>query len=185
MSPKALIILAEGFEEIEAITPVDILRRAGIDITIAGLKGTSIRGSRQITVIADKELEGTETDYDAVILPGGGHGAKNLAQSERVNTIIKTMNNNGKIIAAICASPAVVLAPAGILDNKFATCYPGEEENFSSYTTFKEENVVVDGNIITSRAPGTALEFSLTIVEKLISRNIKEKIATAILFDNQ
>ncbi|MBN1522281.1 MAG: DJ-1/PfpI family protein [Candidatus Aureabacteria bacterium] len=181
MPLKSLVILAEGFEEIEAITPVDILRRAGIRVTTAGLEGLSVKGSRGVTIVADKVLGEDDQDFDAVILPGGTNGAENLASSQTVNQLLKTMNNNGKIVAAICASPALVLAPAGILDNKYATCYPGMEENFSNYTTFKEDRVVVDGNIITSRGPGTALEFALAIVEKMAGKDAGKKIRTATL----
>jgi len=181
MTNKALILLAEGFEEIEAITVIDVLRRGGIDVTVAGINEANIKGSRSITVIADIVLEGSEADYDAVILPGGARGAENLASSEKAAKVIKNMNNNGKIVAAICAAPAIVLAPLGILDNKFATCYPGYEEEFSSYTTFKEDPVVIDGNIITSRAPGTAFVFALTLVEILAGKNMSDKIRKGTL----
>ncbi len=183
MRKRALIILADGFEEIEAITVIDILRRADIEVITAGVTDIRIKGSHGITVIADKTLSAAaKEDFDACVLPGGSPGAKNLASSEEVNSIIKEMNKNGKIVAAICAAPAIVLAPSGILRNKTATCYPGMQVNFSRETTYKEAAVVIDGNIITSRGPGTALPFALAIVEKLSGKEAcKELKETAII----
>ncbi len=183
MRKRALIILADGFEEIEAVNAIDILRRAGIEVTTAGINGIKVQGSHGITVIADKLLTSVvKENFDACILPGGSPGAKNLASSEKVNSIIKQMNKNGKIIAAICAAPAIALAPLGILQNKTATCYPGMQEKFSQETIYKEKAVVIDGNIITSRGPGTALPFALAIVEKLSGKKTCKKLKkTAII----
>ncbi|MBF0522753.1 MAG: DJ-1/PfpI family protein [Candidatus Omnitrophica bacterium] len=177
MPKKALVILAEGFEEIEAVTPIDLLKRAGVDVTTAGVGNTKIKGARvQITVLTDKKIEDVSKDFDAVILPGGMPGASNLAASKAVNEIVQDANTNGKIIAAICAAPAVVLTPLGILKNKTATCFPGMEKQFDKTTLFKEEPVVIDGNIITSRGAGTAYAFALTIVEKLVGKDIAQKV---------
>ncbi len=175
MRKRALIILANGFEEIEAVTAIDILRRADIEVITAGISDIKVQGSHGITLIADKKLTAIKGDFDACVLPGGMPGAKNLASSEKVNSIIKQMNKNGKIIAAICASPAIVLAPLGILQNKTATCYPGMQENFSKETIYKKEPVVIAGNIITSRGPTTALLFALAIVEKLSGKKTSKK----------
>jgi 4-methyl-5(b-hydroxyethyl)-thiazole monophosphate biosynthesis len=183
MPKKAIVILAEGFEEIEAVTAVDILRRAGINVTVAGVSDIKVTGARGLAMIADKKLEATDMDFDACVLPGGMPGAANLASSEKVRTIITKMNREGKIVAAICASPAVVLAPLGILKNKSATCYPGMQENIGKETNYKKNNVVVDGNIITSRGPATALEFSLTIAEKLSGKEISDRVKIAVLLD--
>jgi len=181
MSKKAIVILAEGFEEIEAAASIDILRRADIDVTVAGLNDVRVKGSHGLTVVADKKIDEAGLEFDACVLPGGMPGATNLASSEKVKTLIRTMNQKGKIIAAICASPAVVLAPAGVLKNKSATCYPGMQSNFGKDTIYKEDNVVVDGNIITSRAPATALLFALAIVEQLAGREIRDKLSKATL----
>ena len=178
---KVIIILADGFEEIEAITAIDVLRRAGIQVTICGLDTEKIKGSKGIKVITDKELEGNEIEYDACILPGGMPGAKNLAASEKVKKLILDMDEQDKIIAAICSAPAVVLAPLGILDNKSATCYPGMEKNFSDLTRYKKDDVVIDENIITSRGPATALEFAMSIVNVLCQGDIADKLRKAIL----
>lgn len=182
MAKKALIILASGFEEIEAVTPIDVLRRAGIDITVAGIGGTAIRGSRGMVVNADIELDKFSGKPDAVIFPGGMPGAENLARSAKVKELIKSMNSAGKIIAAICASPALVLAPTGVLDGKKATCYPGMNENFSSKIKHVKDKVVQDGNIITSKGPATALPFALKIVEALAGKKTADVVGKATLF---
>ena len=181
MTKKALVILAEGFEEIEAVTSIDILRRSGVKVTIAGLNNLKIKGTNGINIIADRIMEEITPDFNACILPGGLPGANNLASSKKVKSLILEMNNQGKTIAAICASPAIVLAPWKILDNKKATCYTGMNKNFGSATTFVEENVVIDGNIITSRGPATSLLFALKIAEELTDKESSEKLKKSIL----
>lgn len=181
MAKKTIIILADGFEEIEAVTVIDILRRTGIEVTVAGLDNIEIKGSRGLKVRADKKLAESGSDFDACVLPGGAQGANNLAASQRVTELIQKMDRDKKIIAAICASPAVVLTAAGILKNKTATCYPGMQENFGKETTYKEQVIVIDGNIITSRGPATALEFSLVIAEKLAGKETAGKVRKAVL----
>jgi 4-methyl-5(b-hydroxyethyl)-thiazole monophosphate biosynthesis len=177
---KVLIILAEGFEEIEAITPIDLLRRAGLEVTVAGLSKIEIEGSHRIRVHTDIILEEYNDLPDAIILPGGTLGAKHLGESKTVSEIVKKANSEKKVVAAICAAPALALAPAGVLNGKKATCFPGLEENFSSAVRFSEERVVEDGNIVTSRGAGTAMEFSLKLVERLSgkekAKELKEKI---------
>jgi 4-methyl-5(b-hydroxyethyl)-thiazole monophosphate biosynthesis len=181
MPKKALVILADGFEEIEAMAPIDILRRAQIEVTVAGLADIKVKSSRGVNVIADKKFNETDLNFDALVLPGGGAGAKNLAASSALKTVIVDMNKSGKVIAAICASPAVVLAPTGILKGKTATCFPGMEDAFGSETKFQARNVVVDGNLITSRGAGTSIEFALSIVEKLCGKKEAEKVSKAIV----
>ncbi len=183
MPKKALAILAQGFEETEAVTAIDVLRRAGIDVTIAGLNDLKVKGSHGISIIADKKLEEEDIDFDACILPGGMPGAANLASSKKVQSILKILNQKGKIIAAICAAPAIVLAPLELLKNKSATCFPDLRKYFDKNVTYKEEKVVVDGNIITSQGLATALLFSLAIVEKLAGIKIRDKVKKASLAD--
>ena len=178
---KALVVLAHGFEEVEAITVVDVLRRAGINVTTAGLDDVRVKSARAIVVTADKTLDEAGEDFDAVILPGGSQGAVNLAASAKVKASIIKLNQAGKIIAAICAAPSVVLAPTGILKNRSVTGYPGMMEGFGKDTVYKEDDVVVDGNIITSRGPATALLFGLSIAEKLVGRDIANKVKKAML----
>jgi 4-methyl-5(b-hydroxyethyl)-thiazole monophosphate biosynthesis len=181
MAKKAIVILAEGFEEIEAITPIDVLRRAGIEVTVAGLSDIKVKGARGIVVEADKRLDEAGRDFDVCVLPGGSVGAANLAASEKVKSMIRGMNQNNKIIAAICAAPNVVLAPMGLLKKRSVTGYPGLTENIGKETLYKEESVVVDGNIITSRGPATALLFALTIVENLVGKETSDKVKKATL----
>ncbi len=183
MAKKAIILLATGFEEIEAVTVVDVLRRAGIDVVIAGIESLSVAGSHGITVAADKRLSDVKQDFDAVILPGGMPGAMHLHNSSEVNEFIKEMDSRGALIAGICAAPSVVMAPIGILDNKTATCYPGNQIDFAKSTKYKDEPVVVDGNIITSQGPATAMEFSFAIVEKLIGKDTVKKLRKHTLAD--
>lgn len=176
MAKKAIVILAEGFEEIEAVTTIDILRRAGIEVTVAALNDLRVRAARGTIVMADKRLEEAGSEFDACVLPGGMPGASNLAASDKVKALLNKMVKEKKLIAAICAAPAVVLAPLGILKNKSATCFPGMEKDLGEGVQFKKDGVVVDGNVITSRGPGTALAFSLAIVEKLSGKENADRI---------
>ncbi len=181
MPKKAIVILADGFEEIEASRVIDILRRADIDVTIAGLSEAKAKGSHEIEILADKKLDDAGEDFDACILPGGMPGATNLASSQKVNDIIKDFHKKGKLIAAICAAPSVVLAPTGILDGKTTTGYPGMQKGFSKDTSYRQDKVVKDGNIITSQGPATALDFALAIVKSLAGEETADKVAKAVL----
>lgn len=177
MDKKILILLAEGFEEIEAVTSIDILRRAKLDVIIASVNDANVvKGAHGISIKADIRLRDFEGLPDAIVLPGGMPGSENLANSAKVTELIKRTNLAGKIIAAICAAPAIVLAPTGILDGKKATCYPQCESSFGTRTTYIDREVVVDGNIITSRGPGTALQFALTIVKHLVGDEIADTV---------
>jgi 4-methyl-5(b-hydroxyethyl)-thiazole monophosphate biosynthesis len=181
MKKTALVILAEGFEEIEAIAPVDVLRRAGVRVTLVGVESLGVNSSRKIGIQADALLKDIKDLPDAVILPGGLPGATNLAKSGEVAELVKKMNGAGKIIAAICAAPAVVLASLGILDGKKATCYPGCESDFSKATVHCKARVIEDGNIITSQGPGTALEFSLAIAARLVGKELADTVRGKML----
>lgn len=168
MSKTAVILLAEGTEEIEAITPGDVLNRCGVDVTYAGVGGTEFMGGHHVPLRAECTIDELgEILFDAIVIPGGGKGADNLHKSELVNAFIMRHYAAGKIIAAICAAPAIVLAPLGILSRKHVTCFPGLERRLPSDVLFCETTVVVDGRIVTSRAPGTAMEFSLKLAELL------------------
>jgi len=142
-----------------------------------------ITGSHGITVSVDKKLSDVKRDFDAVIIPGGMPGALHLHNSSEVNDFIKEMNAKGVLIAGICAAPSVVMAPIGLLDNKAATCYPGDQIDFAKNTRYKDEAVVADGNIITSQGPATAMEFAFAIVEKLIGKDTVKKIRKHALAD--
>jgi 4-methyl-5(b-hydroxyethyl)-thiazole monophosphate biosynthesis len=164
---KIMVPLAEGFEEIEAFAVVDILRRAGIKVDIVGVVGTVIKSARGVSVMTDKRLaEINPEEYDGIVLPGGYPGYVNLGKTQKIIEIIKNFNDKGKLIAAICASPSI-LAKAGVLDDKVATIYPGMEKELPHP---REGKVVVDKNVITSQGPGTAIEFALKIVEKVLGK---------------
>ena len=179
---EALVLVAEGSEEIEAVTPGDVLVRAGVGVMYAGVGGTILRGSRGLPLGADVEVGAVVGRlFDAVVLPGGAAGAGRLAASAEVSRIVRAHRDAGRVIAAICAAPAVVLAPLGVLDGKRATCYPGFEERFPGSARHEPGDVVVDGTLITSRGPGTALAFSLELAAVLAGRERAEEVRSAML----
>lgn len=166
---KVAVLLADGFEEIEALTVVDVLRRAGIMCDMVSISKENVCGSHNIEVKSDKLLGEDIKEYDMVVLPGGLPGADNLAQNNKVIETIKEFNENAsKYVAAICASPAVVLPVAGIEENRYVTSYPDEEyEKILEKANYVDELVVVDGNLITSRGPATTLLFAYKLVDVL------------------
>lgn len=170
------IHLANGFEEIEAVTIVDILRRAEVQASFVSVeKEKSVRGTHGILIEADVTFEMADYDLcDMIVLPGGMPGTKNLAGNERLLIKIKEFNKQGKYLAAICAAP-MVFAAATILNGKNATIYPGMEAYLEG-AKLSTNKVVVDGNIITSRGPGTSMEFALKIVEILKGETVSEKL---------
>ena len=182
MQKHVLVILAEGNEEVEALTQIDLLRRADIKVTVAGLSGIEVKGSHDIVVKADTSLEQFSGDIDAVILPGGMPGTVYLYKSEKVLSIVREAYNKGLLCAAICAAP-LVLDTAGILEGKKFTCYPGIEEKINT-GIFCEDKVVQDGNIITSRGVGTAIPFALAIVEYFLGKEKSEELASEIVFSS-
>lgn len=182
MQKHVLLILAKGNEEVEALTQVDLLRRTGTKVTVAGLGGTEIKGSHDITIKADISLEQFSGNFDAVILPGGMPGTTNLAESEPVLKIVREANEMGLLCAAICAAP-IVLDRAGVLEGRRFTCYPGVEEKINS-GSFCKKTVVQDGNIITSRGVGTAIPFALAIIEYLLGKEESQKMASTIVFSS-
>lgn len=182
---KSFVFLANGFEEIEALATVDVLRRAGIETkTVTISSSLQVTGAHGIEVKADISLTEIEcNEKDIIVLPGGMPGATNLAECSQLCDLLKQHNNNGGLIAAICASPAVVLAPLGILDGKEATCYPGFESAFSNCKKgFKP--VVIDGNTITANGPATAIPFALAIVAQDISEEKAREVAEGMLVYN-
>ena len=160
----AVLILAPGFEEIEALATVDILRRANIKCDIIGFTD-AVEGSHGIVVQADAELGPEIMEADMIIFPGGATGAKHLRENPYVITMLQQMAERGKYIAAICAAPTV-LARAGLLEGKKYTAYPGFEAEITQ-GEYQAENVVIDGNIITSRGPATVFDFAYTLVDIL------------------
>jgi 4-methyl-5(b-hydroxyethyl)-thiazole monophosphate biosynthesis len=178
----AVIALADGFEEIEALTPVDLLRRAGIKVHLCGLTTLLVRSSRDIRVQADMLLSQCEVLPDALVFPGGRPGAVNLSQSKQLKDLAARVFSNGGILAAICASPSEVLAPWGYLTGKKACGFPGTEDILKAHGALAcEDRVVVDLPIITSRAMGTSGEFGLALVRALAGEESAAKIGKATL----
>jgi 4-methyl-5(b-hydroxyethyl)-thiazole monophosphate biosynthesis len=179
--PSVLVPLAQGCEELEAVTIVDLLRRAGIEVVTAGLDDQPIRASRGTVLIADKTLhDALQQDYDMIVLPGGLPGADHLNNDSRIIELLKKMAANDKFAAAICAAPKV-LATAGLLSGRNATCFPGVLEKLDlPNTTIVEDPVVLDGKVITSRGPGTAMDFTLHLIELLSGKDKRISVETAL-----
>lgn len=163
------VFLAEGFEETEALATVDVLRRAGIKCDTVSIKDELVKGAHNIVVKADKIIGDDIENYDMVVCPGGLPGAEYLSKNEKVLDVIRKFDKTpDKYVAAICASPAMVLAAAGIEENRYITSYPGENfENLLDKANYVEELVVVDENLITSRGPATTLLFAYKLVDIL------------------
>ena len=162
--PKVAVILANGFEEIEALTVVDVLRRANITCHMVGFEDT-VTGSHAIQVQADRVFDGNLSEYDMIVLPGGMPGSAHLRDNESLISELQKCNQGGKKLAAICAAP-IALNRAGLLEGKNFTCYDGVQEQIAN-GHYQKETVVVDGNIITSRGPATALAFAYHLVDTL------------------
>lgn len=175
---KALVFLATGFEEIETVTVVDVLRRANINVTVAGLTSAVTEGKHEIKIIPDKSIDEVSVeDFDAIIVPGGNPGYKNLRKDPRVIAMVKKAVASNKILAAICAGPTV-LSDSGVLEGKECTIYPGmEKELEAGGGKPKQDMVVIDGNILTSRGPATALPFALKLVELLAGKQVAEAVS--------
>jgi len=174
---KALVILAEDFEDIEAFTVIDVLHRAGIEVTKAGIGSKIVTSAHGVKVMIDKTLSDVDNNtFDMLVLPGGP-GYRNLLNSNAVIALIKEFNKQKKIIGAICAAP-VVLAAAGVLDDKIACVYPGLE---SKIPKVRDAKVIASGNIVTSKCPGTSIEFALMLVERAIGKKESLKIREQII----
>ena len=177
---KVNVYLADGFEEVEGLTVVDLLRRAGIETDMVSIMGRKeITGARKIPVLADKLFE-EQDDPDVIVLPGGMPGTMHLLENETVNAVIRKFAGEGKLVAAICAAPSV-LGAAGLLEGKHATCHPGFEEKLTGATT-SEDEVVVDGNIITSRGMGTAIPFAFEIVRYFTDDETVEHVRQGLVY---
>jgi protein deglycase len=180
MTTKILIPLANGFEEIEAITMIDVLRRANLEVVVAGMTEGPIEASRKTRHLPDALLEDVwRVDFDMIVLPGGQPGTNHLKSDLRVKECLIRHFQQGKWIAAICAAP-IVLQEVGILKGKHVTSHPSVREQFTS-SIYSEERVVVDGKIVTSRGPGTAAEFSFKLVELLCGKEFAEKLNVPFL----
>jgi len=177
MEKKVLVPVADGTEDLEAVGIIDVLRRADAEVTVASVGQLQIVGSRGVKMIADALISDCAgVKYDLVALPGGIPGADNLRDSTELVTILKRQYTAGRLYGAICASPAIVLEHHGLLRGKKATCHPAFTDQLSNTDKIKSK-VVVDGNCITSRGAGTVIEFALTLVELLYSKERRESVA--------
>lgn len=181
--PRVLIPLAQGCEELEAVTLVDLLRRAGIEVITASLDDQrEVTASRGVVLLADTTLEAVKTEtFDMLILPGGKVGAQYLNDSSRIHERIHQQLADNHHLAAICAAPSV-LATAGVLDERQACCYPGfiKPDEYPKITLL-EQAVVIDDKILTSRGPGTAMDFALVIIETLVDKNTRHNVEKALV----
>lgn len=179
---RVLVPLAAGCEELEAVTVIDLLRRARIEVVTAGLEPGPVRASRGTVLVPDMGLdEALEQDYDMVVLPGGQPGATNLEKDTRVLALLRTMAAAGRYTAAICAAPKV-LAVAGLLDGKRATSYPGSVDPAAFPAIRLDTQAVVrDGQVLTSRGPGTAMDFALALIEALAGRATRDQVEAGLV----
>ncbi|MFH0793869.1 MAG: DJ-1 family glyoxalase III [bacterium] len=182
MHKRVCVPLAEGFEEVEALTIVDLLRRAGVVVVMAALADSrEVISSHGVKVVADSLLaEACDQTFDMIVLPGGMPGSKHLDASEQVRSLLVRYDRDGKFIAALCAAP-MVLGHAGLLKGKKATSHFSQKENLRG-ATYADEPVVVDGRVVTSQGVGTAIPFALKLVELLVDRDSAEKIRNAIMY---
>ena len=178
---SVLVPLAQGCEELEAVTVIDLLRRAGIEVVTAGLDEQPVRASRGVILVPDATLdEALQKDYDMVVLPGGLPGADYLKKDARIIRLLVQMQEAGKYTAAICAAPGV-LAEAGLLKGKRATSYPGSLDADSvPGLEYVEQPVVTDGKVITSRGPGTAMDFALELIETLSGKPLRDEVEAGL-----
>lgn len=179
--PSVLIPLAQGCEELEAVTVIDLLRRAGIEVVSAGLDDQPITASRGTRLLADTTLDAAlRRDYDMVVLPGGQPGADNLDSDPRIRALLQGMQQQGKYTAAICAA-SKVLASAGLLAGKHATGFPGVLEKLNlDDVRLSKQAVVTDGKVVTSRGPGTAMDFALELIELLAGKEKRAQVEAAL-----
>uniref|UniRef100_A0A2C9JDD2 DJ-1/PfpI domain-containing protein n=1 Tax=Biomphalaria glabrata TaxID=6526 RepID=A0A2C9JDD2_BIOGL len=179
--PSGLIFLAEGAEEMELVITADVLRRAGVDVVIAGVAGDGpVKCSNKVTVVPDKSLsEAVSKHYDILICPGGAKGSETLCKSKEVGAALQDQEKRGGFIAAVCAAPTALVAH-NIAKGKKLTSYPGMADKFKDYK-YLEERVVVDGKLITSRGPGTTFEFALAIVEQLVGKEKVQSLTSGLV----
>ncbi len=174
-----LVAVAQGTEELEAVTIIDVLRRADISVRVSSIMERQITGALGTKIVADSDFtDEVLADYDAIILPGGTEGAKNFADYTLLIDELKNFFKEGKLIAAICASPALVLADHGLLDHKQATCYPALKSHIKH---FVDQAVVVDGQVVTGQGPGSAMEFALTLVGILAGKPMLKEVKSGML----
>ncbi len=178
--PRVLVPLAEGFEELEAVTIIDLLRRAGVEVIAAGLEDGPVRASRGTVILPDDSLDNViQQNFDMIVLPGGLPGADHLNNDRRLREKLREMSESGRYVAAICAAPKV-LASAGLLNDKKATSYTGVLDHADT-VKYVNQPVVIDGNIATSQGPGTAMDFALTLIELMLGADKRKEVEAPLL----
>ena len=182
---KAVFFIAEGFEEVEALTPMDLLKRAGVSVTTVSIHDAlPVTGSHGFTFLTDicmKDAASVLSEADLLVLPGGKKGTDNLDASAEVAAALKKAFADGRFVGAICAAPSV-LGHLGIASGRKVTSYPGFESAFDASTTYLTDRVVTDGNLITSRGMGTAYDFGLKLVELLVSKEESDRVAHSTMY---
>lgn len=179
---RVLVPLANGCEELEAVTIIDLLRRAGIEVVTAGLSDGPVTASRGVVLLPDRSLEQVINDeFDMIVLPGGLPGADNLDADPRIHALLQRLAEQDRYTAAICAAPKVLLN-AGLLDGHRATAYPGVIDGLlPANSHLLSDAVVSDGKVVTSRGPGTAMDFALTLIELLMGADRRGDVETALM----
>ena len=183
--PTALVLLTQGSEEIEAVISIDVLRRGGIDVTVASIDGVDpVRCSRGVVITPDVALDDVRGDFDIVVLPGGAEGAQRLAKSAKVGEILRQQEENNRWVGAICAAP-IALQSHGVFQNRQLTSHPSVRAMLEDWGEYSEHPVVADGNLITSRGPGTAFPFALRIVGMLTDAQRMVEVRAPMMFPVQ
>lgn len=181
MAKKVLVPIADGIEEIEAVCIIDVMRRAGAEVTVASVSDLQVTASRGVNIVADRTIgECVGLDWDLIVLPGGMPGAENLRDSGVVKDLLGKQMAQGKLYGAICAAPAVVLAHHGFLEDRKATAHPAFSHGLDNQDEVASR-VVVDGNCVTSRGPGTAIEFALQLVAEMFGEDKAREVAEPML----
>ncbi len=182
MTKTALVAIAEGSEEIEAVTIIDVLRRAGVEVTVASVGASQITGAHGIVITADCSIDScVDSSWDLIALPGGIPGAEHLAASQSLEALLRAQAERGALYGAICAAPALVLGSKGLLQGKTVTGHPMFQQNMDAKELNSESRVVVDGNCITSQGPGTSLDFALELVEQLCGLVKREEVGAPMV----
>lgn len=176
---RVLVPLAPGFEEIEALTIVDILRRAGAEVVLAGTIPGPVEGRSRIKVLTDRLIDEADADFEMIVLPGGAVGAENLKKDARVRKVIESLIKKKSIVAAICAAPTV-LSAMGAIEGRVITGHPSVRDDLKNERV-SDERVVIDGNLITSQGPGTAMEFAFRLVEALFGQEKAREVNQGVL----
>ena len=183
--PRALVFLAQGAEEMEAVISIDVLRRGGIDVTVAGVDGADpVRCSRGVIIVPDVALADVTNDFDVLVLPGGAEGAQRLSQSDHVGRLLREQELGGRWVAAICAAP-IALKSHRVFEGRRLTSHPSVRTAMQDWGVYTEHPVEADGNLITSRGPGTAFPFALRIVGALTSAERMVEVRAPMMFPVQ